>query len=242
MTESLFNLGRPILNYWARIAQRLLPSVCILCGARATQANLCPGCREDLPYLPADRCPRCAIPSHAGAVCGACLRQSPAFDRALAPCAYAYPLDRLILSFKFSGNLAVAPVLADLILSEVGAHPLPDLIVPVPLSRARLRERGFNQSLEIAKLVAGELGVALSPETCRRVQHAPPQSALAWNARARNVAGAFVCMDDLEGRSVAIVDDVLTTGATLDEVARVLRMRGAVQVIGWVAARTLERS
>jgi ComF family protein len=111
----------------------------------------------------------------------------------------------------------------------------------MPLSAERLRERGYNQALEIARVIASRLGIPLAAAACRRVQHGPPQSALAFDARAKNIAGAFVCMDDLSGRSVAVVDDVLTTGATLNEIARVLRKRGASAVVGWVAARTLER-
>ena len=175
-------------------------------------------------------------------MCGACLRQPPLFDGALASCTYAYPIDRLVQTFKYTGQLAVAPLLADLLLREVRVDPLPDLVIPMPLSAERLRERGFNQALEIAKPIAAELGVALGVETCRRVQHTPPQSVLAWEDRAKNIAGAFVCMEDVSGRSVAVVDDVLTTGATMNEIARVLRKRGAVRVVGWVAARTLEHS
>ena len=112
----------------------------------------------------------------------------------------------------------------------------------MPLSRKRLRERGFNQALEIAKPLAAALDIELSVDTCLRARHAPPQSALAWAERAKNISGAFVCMQDIAGRSVAVVDDVLTTGATLNEIARVLRSAGASRVVGWVAARTLEHS
>ena len=242
MAASLFKSGASILNYCTQIAQRVLPGLCLLCAGRAARANLCDGCRADLPYLPRDRCPQCAAPSLECAICGACLQQSPLFDQALASCAYAYPLDRLVHAFKYSGQLAVAPLLADLLLREVRDEPRPELIVPMPLSRERLRERGFNQALEIARPIAAALGIQLSVDACLRVQHAPPQSALAWAERAKNISGAFVCMEDIAGRSVAVVDDVLTTGATLNEIARVLRLRGASRVTGWVAARTLERS
>jgi ComF family protein len=242
MAASLFKPGASILNYCTEIAHRVLPGLCLLCGGRALLANLCEGCRADLPYLSRDRCPRCAAPSLDCAVCGACLQQQPHFDRVLAACAYAYPLDRLVHAFKYGGRLAVAPLLADLLLREVRDAPRPELIVPMPLSGERLRERGFNQALEIARPIAATLGIQLGVDACLRVQHAPPQSALAWAERVKNIAGAFICMEDIAGRSVAVVDDVLTTGATLNEIARVLRMRGASQVIGWVAARTLEHS
>ena len=239
MASTSFKSGNPILNYCKQMTQLQLPGLCILCGARAASANLCPDCRNDLPYLPADRCPHCAAPSHASATCGGCLARPPVFDRALAACVYGYPIDRIIQSLKYGADLTAAPLLADLLVREIGAHPLPDLIVPMPLSDERLRERGFNQALEIARIVAHRTGVALAPEACLRVRHGPPQSALAWDERAKNIAGAFVCMEDLAGRSVAVVDDVLTTGATLNEIARVLRKRGATAVAGWIAARTL---
>ena len=172
-------------------------------------------------------------------MCGACLAHPPHFDAIAAPCAYAFPLDRLIHSFKYSGNLAVAPLLADLMAAAVTRHPLPDMIIPMPLSAERLRERGFNQSLELAKLLANRTGVALESRTCERVRHSAPQTALPWAERAANIRGAFVCMADVQGRSIAVVDDVLTSGATLNEIARVLRLRGAARITGWIAARTL---
>ncbi|RPI43790.1 MAG: ComF family protein [Betaproteobacteria bacterium] len=237
---TLFNFGQAILNYCSSLRQHALPAQCLACSAKAIAANLCEGCRKDLPYLPEARCPKCGVPSLFGDVCGGCLTRPPMFDRALVGCAYAFPLDRLIQSFKYAGNLAVAPLLAELMLTAIEGTPLPDVIVPMPLSPERLRERGFNQSLVLAKLLAARTGVALAPEACVRVRHDEAQSALPWAARAANVRNAFVCTEDLAGGSVAVVDDVLTTGATLNEVARSLRERGATEIVGWVAARTLQ--
>lgn len=242
MSDSLFKVGTPILNYWTKIAQHLLPGMCVLCASRAARSNLCERCRDDLPYLPRERCPRCAAATHGAMVCGACLAHPPAFDQVIAPCVYADPLDRLIQSFKYSGHLAIAPLLADVMLAEIPVDSSPDLVVAMPLSAERLRERGFNQSLEIARLIAAARNLPLNIDACRRVLHTAPQSALAWDERAKNIRGAFVCMEDVHGRSVAVVDDVLTTGATLNELARVLRQCGATQVTGWVAARTLARA
>jgi ComF family protein len=172
-------------------------------------------------------------------VCGACLANPPKFECVIAPCAYAYPLDRLIQSLKYSGNLALASLLADLMLAEIPNDEAPDVVVPMPLSAERVRERGFNQSLEVARRIATTRKLPLNVNACRRVLNTVPQSALAWDERARNVRGAFVCMEDMQGRSVAVVDDVLTTGATLNELAQVLLRSGASAVTGWVAARTL---
>lgn len=234
-----FNLGAPILNHCATISQRALPPVCLLCSCDATSVNLCAGCRAELPYLPAARCPSCAAPSFAGSPCGTCLSHPPHYDRTFAPCAYSFPLDRLIQDFKYAGNLAVAPALATLMLAVVGAVDPPSVIVPMPLSRTRLRERGFNQSLELARLLARDTGIALDSDALIRVRDTAVQSELPWTARAKNVRGAFVGMRDLAGQRVAVVDDVLTTGATMNEAARVLKACGAERVYAWVGARTL---
>lgn len=219
-----------------------MPAQCLLCAAPAQTTNLCASCHLDLPFLPQERCPVCAEPTLAGESCGACLVHPPRFDRVLAPAAYAYPLDRLIQSFKYSGNLPVAPLLADLMLPAIQAEPLPDVIVAMPLSTERLRERGFNQSLEVARLIGARIGVRVDAELCVRVRHSEAQSALPFKRRAGNIKGAFVCMSDLVGQSVAVVDDVLTTGSTLNELARVLKQCGATRVTGWMAARTLSNS
>jgi len=229
----------PILNHCAQIARRGLPAHCLLCAAPADDGALCAPCRAELPYLADPLCPRCALPSPTGETCGACLRRPPHYDAVIAPCVYAYPLDRLIQAFKFHARLAVAPLIAGLMLDRLRGAPAPDLVVPLPLARERLVERGFNQSVELARPIAHALGLRLAPETVERVRHAAAQSDLPWSERARNVRGAFVCVRDVRDLSVAIVDDVMTTGATLEEVARVLKRRGATRVSCWVAARTL---
>jgi ComF family protein len=221
------------------LRQHALPPLCLLCHAPAVQGNLCLPCRDDLPHLPGERCPRCAVPSLGGDICGACLVRPPRFDQVLAPCEYAFPLDRVIQRFKFSGHLAAAPLLAGLMRTAIEREAAEvDVLVPMPLSSERLRERGFNQSLELARLLSRDTGIPLSAQGCVRVRHSQAQSDLPLAERIRNVRGAFVCMQDFSAQSVAVVDDVLTTGATLDEVARVLRRAGAVRVEGWVAART----
>jgi ComF family protein len=235
----LVNAGRSILNHCLHLRQHALPPLCLLCHAPAARSNLCLACRDELPYLPGERCPRCAVPSFGGEVCGACLAHPPRFDRVLAACEYAFPLDRLIQRFKFSGHLAAAPLLAELMRTTIEREAVEvDVIVAMPLSEQRLRERGFNQSLELARLLSHDFGIPLSTRGCVRVRHSQAQSDLPLSERIRNVRGAFVCVQDFSGQSVAVVDDVLTTGATLNEIASVLRKAGAVRVEGWVVART----
>lgn len=238
MTPRLSNTRRHRLHsdHFDRV---LGAPVCLLCGAAADQAGLCKACRASLPWLPAERCPTCAAPTPGGLTCGQCLKRSPVPDRVEAALIYAFPADALVHALKYGHRLAAATVLGHVLLDSVDQAPRPDLVVPLPLSEARLRERGFNQALEIARVVAKGLRLPLQSEACRRVRDTPPQASLPFGERRKNVRGAFVCDADLDGARVALVDDVLTTGASLDACARVLRKAGALEVTGWVVARTL---
>ena len=191
----------------------------------------CRGCRR--------RCPQCALPTHRGQLCGACLSNPPRFDAVTAAFVYEWPLAPLIHDYKYAGNLALARFFANALAARIAGAV--DLIVPMPLAPARLRERGFNQALEIARVVSRTTGIALATAACRRVRDSAPQATLPWQERAKNIRGAFVCDIDLTGMRVAVIDDVLTTGATLNELARNLRKAGAIEIQGWVVARTLKQ-
>ena len=239
ITRRLSNWRRLFLNSCTRAAQAVLPQHCLLCSASASVRPLCGACYIRLPWLTAPRCPQCALPTQAGNVCGACLSQPPRFDAVTAAFAYEWPLSTLIHHYKYAGNLALAGLLANALAACI-ATPV-DLIIPMPLAPQRLRERGFNQALEVARIVSRATGIALAVDACRRVRDGAPQAALPWQERAKNIRGAFVCDADLSGRRVAVIDDVLTTGATLNELARNLRKAGAVEIHGWVVARTLKQ-
>lgn len=217
----------------------LLPRSCLLCGEAGTQGALCPGCSADLPRLSGCGCPYCAAPLPAAApACGACLQRMPAFDATLAPLRYAFPVDRLVQGLKFGRRLAIADFFAACM--QAGPHPAGDLVLPVPLSQERLRERGFNQACEIARPLARGLHLPLDATSLVRVRDTLPQSQLPWRTRRGNVRRAFECRTDLSGKTVIVVDDVMTTGATLDAVARTLKDHGAARVINWVAARAVK--
>lgn len=220
------------------IVNRLLPPACLLCGATC-EASLCPGCHADLPWLTQPCCPVCATPTPAGEVCGACLKHPPAFDRTRAALIYRFPLDRLIPGLKYRGQLAIAPALADCLAGALAQTPRPDILLPMPLHPARLRERGFNHATEIARDVARRLALPVELDGCRRVRDTPPQMALKLEARRRNVRGAFTCSHRIAGRHVALIDDVMTTGTSLDELAATLKRAGAREVSCWVVARAL---
>ena len=183
-------------------------------------------------------CPVCAIPDPTGEPCGRCLNKPPHFDRVVAPFMYEFPATVLIQGLKYRGNLACARPLAAGLAEALEKEPYPDLIIPMPLARARLARRGFNQAMEISRWVATDYGLDISVDVCHRTREGTPQAALPWKQRATNVRNAFVCDVDVNGKSVAVVDDVLTTGATLDELALSLKRRGAREVIGWIVART----
>ena len=211
---------------------------CLLCGEESGPELLCAACDAELPAL-AEHCPQCALPSPAGAVCGSCLDRPPHYDRTLALWRYEFPCDRLVQALKYRARLALSGFFA----RSLASRPLPevDLVVPMPLHPKRLAERGFNQALEIARDLARRLGRPIEPRGVLRVKDTLPQTKLPYEERAKNVRGAFLCKLDLSGASVAVVDDVMTTGATLNELARALKRAGATRVENFVIARTAPR-
>lgn len=224
---------------WPRwLQRRLLPCHCRLCLAPdPTDLGLCAGCLLDLPWL-TSACPRCARPlPRPDLPCGSCQTRPPAFDRAVALFRYAAPLDALLLQLKFGQAVHLAHPFAALLAERVRTETTPDCILPVPLHPGRQRERGFNQAIEIARPLARQLGCALDLETCLRSRATPPQTRLSAQARRRNPRGAFE-LTRTPPRHVVLLDDVMTTGSTLNELARLLRRGGAERVDVWVCART----
>jgi ComF family protein len=217
-----------------RLAGLFFGGSCLLCRGAAREL-LCAACDADLPRLGSGRCPRCALASPAGAVCGRCLARPPAFDATVAALEYRFPADVLVQALKFRSELSLAAFFGKL-LTATAREPV-DLVVPVPLFPRRLKERGFNQAMEIARHVARGAGTRLDPHACERVVDTRPQFDLPMDERERNVRGAFRCNGFLGGR-VAVVDDVMTTGSTLNEIARTLKQAGAERVVNWVLART----
>ena len=207
------------------------PHNCLLCRAASRRA-LCAPCAQDIARLRAkSRCEKCAIPA-AAALCGECLRRPPHYDRTFAAHTYAPPLSALIQDFKFNGKWQLAKLLA-----EAASVPKADALIPVPLFFAREQWRGFNQSREIAR--------ALPPPRpprqdlwLRRIADTPPQTRMPnAAARRKNVRGAFVADAKVRDKIILVVDDVMTSGATLNEIARTLKQAGAKEVFNLVAAR-----
>jgi ComF family protein len=219
----------------------LFAGSCFLCrgATHAADAALCDACEADLPQLRRPRCRRCALPAATDATsCGRCLANTPRYDATVAAFAYAFPADVLVHALKFQGQLALASLFGRRLLAELPRDERIDVLAPVPLSGARLRERGYNQALEIARCLSGA-ALRLDARLLERERDTPPQTELPWSERSRNVRGAFRCTRPLDGARVAIVDDVMTTGSTLDEIATTLKRAGAAHVANWVAVRTL---
>ncbi len=199
----------------------------------------CAACDAALPYFDAPHCRVCALPTPSGEVCGHCLKDPPLFTRTTAAFSYSFPLDKLVQAMKFGEQLALANAFAEKLALRIDQSDLPDCIIPMPLHPAKLRERGFNQSLLLAATLARKLDIELLPGACHRVRDTLPQSALPWKERKKNVRNAFRCDMDMSGKRVALVDDVLTTGASLNALAEAVNKRGSVESNSWVVARTL---
>lgn len=230
-------LREALASFAKRMFDTALPQSCVVCGVDSP-AVLCPACDNDLPRLPSACCPQCAEPTAHGEVCGRCLKEPPHFDATQAAFRYEFPVDRLIQALKYGHQLALAAWFGRQLaarLDNTGA----DCLVPLPLHAARLKERGFNQSMEIARSFGTLHRLPLSPQLLVRRRPTAPQAELALDERAANVRGAFECPADLSGRRILLVDDVMTSGATLDEAARTLKLHGAARVDVAVVARAL---
>lgn len=240
---------QPRLQQWVDscrrgLARALFPANCVLCaGAGDDDIDLCRGCAADLPRNePA--CLVCAEPLAAASTeprtCGACLHDPPPFGRSFVPFRYAYPLDHLVRGLKFRNELACGRVLGQLFARSVLARgqTLPEAIIPVPLARRRYRQRGYNQAGELALAIRRATGVAVMSDVAIRQRETAEQAGLDSKARRRNVTGAFATLAPLHARHVAILDDVVTTGSTVRELAAVLRQAGAQQIEVWAIART----
>lgn len=227
-----------LIDIGVKIKQFLLPQHCVLCAAPAGGHALCRACEADLPWHADPSCPVCALPSGAGGVCGACLQRPPAFDATLAALDYRFPLDAVLQRYKYAGFLTVAELMGTLLSGKAQDRPRPDALIPMPLHPARLRERGFNQATEIARVVARRLAIPLELHACGRTRPTRPQAGLTVQERARNLRGVFACRKSLEGKRVVLLDDVMTTGASLNELARTVKDAGAARVDCWVVART----
>jgi ComF family protein len=236
------------MNSWLKNIQSMAFSTrCTLCGAAGMASReICEACYQSLPINDL-ACKLCAIPLPPGSagICGQCVQKPPPYERCIATWRYEPPLDYLVQRLKFNKDLSAARLMAGLFAEHLitmyaNQRDKPDVIIPVPLHSKRLRERGFNQAAEIAKIVARQMRIPLNLRACTRVKMTQPQAELPAEHRKRNIKGAFAfhasqCAAPF-GR-IALLDDVMTTGHTIEELTKTLQFNGQYAVEVWVCAR-----
>lgn len=204
---------------------------------KANNHALCRACLESLPWHTASHCPQCGL-SSSGIVCGGCINSPPDFDATYAVFLYAYPIDAMMQRYKYGNMLSLSMLFGQLLNDKINPNNV-DLIIPMPMHPTRLKERGFNQAVEIAKVLNISHVNKLDYKSVIRQTLTSPQASLPLKERVKNIKGAFSATSDLTGKKIAIVDDVMTTGASLNELAKTLKKAGAAHVECWVIARTL---
>lgn len=230
----------------SNLLDTLLPPHCVLCGLPSSPACICPICLADLPRA-GSSCRQCGLPLAAvgDMLCGHCLGRAAPFAYTVYPLQYLFPVDRLVQSFKFNRQLAAGRILARLLCEHVTHHKtaFPEALIPMPLHSLRLFRRGYNQAHELAAYISRVLGIPLLSGSLRRKRNTRAQSGLSGQQRRCNVRGAFSWRGWYPPpRHVVVVDDVMTTGTTVAECARVLKKAGSKRVDVWVAARAMPAS
>lgn len=229
-----------MVNNWLR---RLWPCYCVLCGSRASgPLDLCDGCAGELPWL-THGCPRCNVPLPQAAIapCGRCQQRPPRFSHCFSPLRYESPAAELVAALKYRGDLSVGNLLGELLAHHLAERPATaavEALIPLPLHWRRHWQRGFNQSEVLADVVHRRLGIPVARHWLKRLRHTTPQQQLDATERARNLRRAFQAQPLVEGRHLALIDDVATTGATAEAASQALLQAGAASVQLWCVART----
>lgn len=226
------------------LLNRFYPSHCLLCDAVGMiERNLCHGCFADLPWN-LHTCPLCALPlpeeSSLGSLCGKCQKKMPPFDACFAPLRYESEVALLVGGFKFRNRLEYGKLLGQILANHLKSthHEWPELILPVPLHKSRLHQRGYNQSLVIGRQLGRLLAIPVEHNALKRSRKTVTQSSLNYTERHKNIRNAFTLAKPLPARSVALLDDVVTTGETVAELSRLLKKRGIQHIEVWALART----
>lgn len=229
------------IRRWLGRVLDVVPSPCLACGEATAGAAICAPCHSALPWNRC-ACPRCALPiAIEAAACGRCIRHPPLQSRTLAPLRYAEPVDHLLTTFKFGQQLSAGRLISSLIDQADGLTELlagVTLALPIPLHRARLRERGYNQAWELFRPLMARRQIAVSCDALLRQRSTLAQTGLDAPARRRNLRKAFTAdATQINGQRVLLMDDVVTTGATIAEASRTLLRAGASEVRVLAAAR-----
>lgn len=220
------------------LLDKLFKQNCLLCSVKVNgKISICQDCLKSLPRAPYPNCPQCGLETN-GETCGKCLKNSPHYDKIHALFSYVYPVDRVIQHYKYNNALFLSHTLG-LLLTESIIDSDIDIIIPMPLHPNRIQERGFNQSLEIAKVIAKLHHIKLDYTSCTRIKNTPPQSSLKPKERIKNMTGAFDCQVRMSGMHIVLIDDVITTGASLNALSKTLKQAGASKISCYVIARTI---
>lgn len=220
-----------------RAVFNLLAQTCYLCGNSSSQA-ICNACLKDFPYQ-TSACLNCASILDEVGICPECKQNPPPYRHTQALFSYTYPIDKLIKLAKFHQNLTILKLLANLMAQHLIMEPRPDVLIPVPLHSKRLRQRGYNQSLELAKMIAKQSGIPINTRVCKRRKYTRPQTAL-LNAQQReeNLANAFkIKKTPSHWQHIVLIDDVMTTGTTVKQLALAFKAAGVSQIDVWCCAR-----
>lgn len=232
------------MDYFSTLTQHLwqlysnlLPIPCLLCGTSNDHDCICPACHDQLPLLN-HACPRCALPLQQTMLCGQCLAAPPEQDASFSLFQYQPPVDLLITNLKYHDKLALTGLFAKQMASQLQERELPQLLIPIPLHPRRLRERGYNQSLELAKQLSKQLDIAVRQDVLTRVKDTLPQASLSFSERKKNMTKAFQLNKTDIPSHIALIDDVLTTGNTVNVAAKTLRKTAVNTIEVWTIART----
>lgn len=243
----------PTLNHWKKSAllagkqalqacqRTLLAGDCLLCGAfeQAPTSQLCQACLDDLPYHRGAQCPKCALPTVHGSVCGRCIKRPPAFDHTQAIFAYTFPIMPMLQRFKYQQAMAIGHCLTELTLQTWQPELAYDGLIPMPMHPNRRMQRGFNPTEQLANAISRHTGIPVWHQHCERILDTPPQASLSLKQRLKNIRRAFKTTQRVDGQRILLLDDVMTTSASLNALATVLKSSGAARVDCLVIARTL---
>ena len=229
------------MDIWTNFQQLLFSAPdCIACKTiKSQKSGFCSGCYQDLPHI-SHGCLRCGVAVSAERQC-ACKDEDWPFSVCIAACAYAFPVDALISQLKNQHKLSISEPLGLLIAKQIQRQriELPELLIPVPTSTQRLQQRGFNQAVEIAKVIGKQLSIPVDYTSVTRSKQSSVQKNLNKQQRSHNVDSAFILTKPISAQRVAIIDDVITTGATTKAIAYLLRENGIKDIQSWAVARTL---
>ena len=229
-----------LAHRFGQLYSKLMPIPCLLCGTASSSDCLCQACSDQLPIL-GHACPRCASPLPQEMLCGHCLNTPPEQNHSFCLFRYQPPVNRLIADLKYHDKLVLSRFFATQMAEQLKSRDsLPQLLIPIPLHPRRLRERGYNQSLELAKQLSKQLNISVRHDILSRIRDTPPQASLPFSDRKKNMKQAFQLKRIDIPSHVALVDDVLTTGHTATVAAKSLRQAGVKTIEVWTIARTIK--